>query len=205
MKNPDSLHVNFRIAAEFREKVKRTREDFGQAGQFFSCELLRGIYDFPVLDSNYYEKEDFSPMDVILIDGRISMRTGRVQLIPISFTLCEGELMNEAASLIEHGHVYGNVYVQRDAYERREDGALIPRVECSGMGFVDNFVNAELFQILPNEKPVKMAYTAHLSLDTMYERRDNNLQRRNNWVLSGQRVEPLKQIRRPVEKGKEVA
>ena len=204
LEDSKSYHVNFTIAAEFREKIRRNKDDFGATGMFFSCETLRGIYDFPVYDANYFEKEDFAPLDVVLIDGRVCMKTGRIILQPISFRSADGELMSTAEKLIEYGFVSGVVKVGRDGYERREDGATIPRVECKGMAFSDKFVNQELYNALPADDTVNMTYFSQISLDTSYERRDNNLQRRASWILSGQRVEPIRVVnRRPVDKKEE--
>lgn len=202
MRLNQDYHANFTVAAEFREKIKRTKEDFGASGLFFSCETLRGVFDFPVKDANYFEKENFNPFDVILIDGRLSMRTGRVMLEPVSFRLCEGsELMQEAVKLVEYGVVTGQMFVQRKGYNRSEDDAFIPRVEVKGIGFVDSFIDADLYDKLPrDDSSLLMAYQARISLDMSYERRNNSVNRRSAWVLSGQSVEPIRTMRRPAEK-----
>ena len=135
-----SYHVSFRIAAEFREKIKRGKEDYGASGLFFSCETLRGVFDFEVKDAAYFDQTEFNPYSVVLIDGAVKQRAGRTILEPKSFTLCEGsDLMAEAEKMVEYGIVVGQVFVCRRGFVRREDDIHVPRVECKGMGFVDTF------------------------------------------------------------------
>lgn len=189
----DNIHATFVLAAEFREKIQRKKEDFGVAGNFFSCETLRGIYDFQVRDSQYFENESINPYDVILIRGRVCMRTDRIILEPVEFTVAETpELMKQAEPFIEYGRVSGDLLVCRKPYRDKVNDVDIPRVECKAFGFHDNIVSPDLFRSLPSDQSsVLMRYTARIALDVAYQRQEYGIGRRNNWVLSGQTVEPL--------------
>lgn len=199
----NSYHVSFRLAAEFREKVRRGKDDFGRTGLFLSCETLRGVYDFEVTNPDYFERLDFQPYSVIIVEGQVKHRSGNTVLEPREFLLCEGnDLMIEAERMVEFGLVQGQTFVSRKGYTRREDDVLIPRVECKGMGFCDSFDDSELFNSLPADKSVLMRYFANVALDNRFVSRGGETSRRNTWVLSNQRVEPIqpRQARRPEHK-----